>query len=317
MPGRSDHRVPDAPRRSAPEDGWVLEPEDELWPALVPAEPGIAERIYGVGDPEVLSEPCVSVVGARRGTPYGIAVAKLAGRVAAECGLALVSGGALGCDSAAARAAIEAGGRVVVVGGSGADTVYPKRSRDIFEVARTDGCVVSLCPWGTPPVGWAFRKRNPLIAALSNVLLVCEAAMPSGTFSTAQAAEELGRRVYAAPGSIFSPYARGTNWLLEQGAAIIVDDVSLEMALTCDYDVARLAEQRLPEEERRARGRLMEALIAEPLRADEAAKRLGVDVVTLLQTLGDYEAEGLVVRLQDGCYAPSERALIGDWPNEG
>lgn len=302
----------------APPDGWELEPSDNRWPKLVPKEESLCERMYGIGDPEVLSKPCVSIIGARRGTPYGIAVAKLAGRIAAENGLVVVSGGALGCDSAAARAALSVGGKTVFVAGCGADQIYPKSSRDIYGAAKERGCVISVCPWGTAPLPWTFRKRNPIIAALSKVLIVCEAAMPSGTFSTAQAAADLGRRVYAAPGSIFSRWARGTNWLLEQGAAIIVDDISLEAALACDFDTFHFASEPLEsgvendEDDNSVEPlTLLDALIAEPMRPDDAARLLNLDVVTLLRSLGDYEAAGLVVRLSDGCYAPSERALLG------
>ena len=308
--GTSPKERPPTPEkpRVCPPDGWELHPDDDLWPELVNEAALVGEVIYGVGDPTLLSEPCISIIGARRGTPYGLAVAELAGRMAAECGLVVVSGGAIGCDGAAARAAIEAGGRTIVVAGCGADRIYPKRHRDIFCEARASGAVLSLAPWGSEAHRFAFPVRNRLIAALSRALVVCEAGMPSGTFSTAQTAADLGRIIYAAPGSIFSSYSRGTNWLLEQGASIIVDDVSLEMAISCDYDVARLVQERTEEREL---GEVLKALIADPQRPDELAQRLDLDVITLLRTLGDYEASGLVTRLPDGCYAPTEQALTG------
>lgn len=289
-----------------PEGGWELTPESAEWPELVPREADICDVIYGMGDPKVLSEACISIIGARRGTPYGLAVAELAGRVAAECGLVVVSGGALGCDARAARAALAAGGKTIVVSGRGAEGYYPRSSKDVFDAARQRGAVVALAPWGSVPQPWAFPVRNRLIAALSKALIVCEAKLPSGTFSTAECAMELGRRIYAAPGSIFSPYTRGTNWLIEQGATPIVDDESLEMVISSDYDASRLLKERAEGE----RGAVLTSLIANPQRADELARSLNQDVITLLRTLGDYEADGLVTLLDDGCYAPTEKTLL-------
>jgi DNA processing protein len=288
---------------------FEIVPESPLWPAQVPQEANIASKIYGRGDCNVLQGPCISIIGARKATPYGLAVAEMAGRVSAECGVVVVSGGALGCDAAAARAAMKAGGKTVVVSGCGADTVYPASSRDVFENAiATGGCVVSLEPWGTPPQRFAFPKRNRLIAALSHVLIVTEAGLKSGTMSTAHAAAELGRTIFAIPGSIFSPTSRGTNALLEDGATIIVDDTSLECAIAREYGVLRLiSEHRTPDH-----GRVLSALLAMPMRSDDLAAALGEHVLTVIKTLASYEAEGLVVKLPDGRFAPSERVLLGD-----
>ena len=291
-----------------PEDGWEVHPGEDLWPELVGEAARAGDVIYGVGDPALMREPCISIIGARRATPYGIAIAKLVGRIAAECGLVVVSGGALGCDAAASRAAIAAGGKTIIVSGCSAENIYPKRNRDVFAEARANGCVLSLAPWGTEPHRFAFPVRNRLIAGLSKALVVCEASMPSGTFSTAQAASDLDRRIYAAPGSIFSAYSRGTNWLLEQGASIIVDETSLELAISSDYDIARLMHETSKDPER---GEVLKALVAEPRRADDLADALSMEVVTLIRTLADYEAWGLVTKLPDGCYAPTEKALFG------
>ena len=284
---------------------FELAPQDEGWPGLVPPSSEIP-RIYGIGDPQVLLGPCLSVVGARRGTPYGLAVAAMAGRLAAEVGITVVSGGALGVDAASALAALDAGGRTVVVAGSGADVVYPEVNRDVFRRAVAQGgAVVALEPWGTPPRKYTFRKRNRLISALSPVLLVCEAGIPSGTFSTADAAAELGRTVYAAPGSMFSAFSKGTNRLIAQGATILEDELSLETALSMDYGVLRLSPTGAPVAQP---DRLLSALIAQPLRVDDVAAHLGVTVLEALQLLAEKEVEGLVTKLPDGTYAPTERA---------
>ena len=265
------------------------------------------ELIYGIGSVEVLEGPSVSIVGARRATPYGLSIAAMAARVAAECGLSVVSGGALGCDHAAGMSAINAGGRSVVVSGCGADVVYPRSSRDLFEqTVSGGGAVISLVPWGRGPRRWSFPRRNQVIAALSKVLVVTEAGARSGTLSTAEAAIELDRIVYAIPGSIFSPSSSGTNRLIAEGARIIPDEQSLAVSIALDYGLTRLARPCC-----REGGPVISALLASPSRPDELAERLNEGVLTLMRTLTDYEARGIVARLPDGRYSPTRSYFLG------
>lgn len=289
--------------------GWELRAQEGDYPASLRDLERPPEVIYGRGDPEALTGPCVSIVGSRRATPYGIAIAEMAARAAAQRGITVVSGGALGCDHAAGMAALRAGGRTVVVSGCGADVVYPSSSRDVYEGAvAAGGAVVSEQRWGVGPRRWAFPRRNVLIAALSRVLVVTEAGVRSGTLSTAEAAVELGRTVYAIPGSIFSPSSMGTNRLISEGARVIPDERSLVLALSLDYGAPALeAESARPDP-----GPVMRALLASPLRPDDLATRLGDSVLTVLRTLTDYEASGMVERLPDGRYAPSRAYLAGE-----
>ncbi|MBM6774120.1 DNA-processing protein DprA [Olsenella profusa] len=287
---------------------WVIERGSEGWPPALEDLPSPPGRIYGLGNPEALLGPAIAVIGARRATPYGLSVAAMAGRVGAECGVTVISGGAMGCDHAAGAAALEAGGVGVVVSGCGADVVYPESSRDVFEGSvETGGAVVSLERWGAGPRRWAFPKRNALIAALSEVLVVTEAGARSGTMSTADAAVELGRTIYAVPGSIFSPESAGTNRLIAEGARIIPDEQSLGMAIALDFGCARLEGQA----GHRRGGAVMAALLASPTRPDELAARLGEDVLTVMRTLTEYEARGMAQRLPDGRYSPTESYLLG------
>lgn len=287
---------------------WEIRLGDEGYPAcfLDLAKP--PSVVYGVGDPACLQRPCLGVVGARRATPYGRAAAKMSGRVAAEGGVCVVSGGAMGCDAAAARAALAAGGRTIVVSGCGADQVYPSESADVFEGAvERGGAVVSVERWGTGPRRWAFPKRNALIAALSRVLIVTEAGARSGTMGTADAAIELGRTLYAIPGPIYSANSRGTNSLIADGARIIPDEASLALAISLDFGFLLMEDGAAPGKT----GPVMAALLASPLRPDELANGLGEDVLGIYRTLADYEARNLVERLPDGRYCPSEAYLLG------
>lgn len=288
------------------EQRWELRRGDELFPKALESD---ATRqisvLYGIGNPEALGGDCISIIGARRATPYGTAIAEMAGRIAAESSICVVSGGAMGCDSAASRAALAAGGTTVVVSGCGADQVYPQSSADVFAGAvDTGGAVVSLSPWGSPPTKFSFPKRNVVIAALSPVLLVAEAGERSGTMSTANAALEMDRIIYAVPGSIFSPTSTGTNKLVTEGALPICSEVDLEMRISMDYGVLRVVMEGVTSE----MGEVASALAASPWRPDELAARLGQSVLTLLRTLADYESRGIVERLPDGRYSLTSEA---------
>ncbi len=279
---------------------WELEREDERFPKMLDEELVTATKLYGLGNPDALQGPCISVIGARRATPYGLAIAQMAGRVAAESGITVVSGGAMGCDFAASRAALDAGGRTVIVAGNGADRIYPPSSADVFhEAVEKDGAILSIEPWGTSPNKYTFPKRNVIIAALSPVLLVCEAGERSGTMSTCDAALEMDRKIYAIPGSIFSPSSQGTNRLVRDGAVPIASEVELETQLAMDYGVLRVVGDSMPGEV----GEVVSALIASPARPEELAPRLGQTVLTLLRTLTDFEARGIVEHLPDGRYS--------------
>jgi len=188
--------------------------------------------------------------------------------------------------------------------------VYPASSTDIYRdaVAR-GGAVISTERWGTGPRRYAFPKRNTLIAALSQCLLVVEAGAKSGTMTTADAAVELERTIYAIPGSIFSPNSSGTNRLIVEGARVIPDEPSLELVISLDYGIARFSRQETRGE---PQGRVMSALVASPSRPDELAERLNEDVLTLLRTLTDYELRGIVAKLPDGRYSPTREYFLGE-----
>lgn len=284
---------------------FELSPGDEGYPQLVLEGYETAPHIYGIGDREALLGPCLSVIGARQATPYGLEIAHMAGRICAEAGICVVSGGALGCDAQASRGALEAGGRTVIVSGCGADRLYPRTSEDIFSAARAGaGCVVALEDWGEGPKRYTFPKRNVLIAALSPVLVVCEAGRKSGTMGTAEAAMSMGRTVYAIPGSIFSPTSQGTNYLIQNGCGLIADELGFEQVLSLDYGCERrLTRPGMPEW-----GRVLSALVASPMRPADLAGKIGLDELTVADTLTSYEEMGLVAKLPDGCYAPSEKA---------
>lgn len=186
----------------------------------------------------------------------------------------------------------------------------------MIEGAReSGGAVISLERWGSPPRRYAFPKRNKVIAALSAATIVTEAGMPSGTFSTAEAATQLGREVIAVPGSIMSPESRGSNYLVSVGATCLVDFDSLEEAISRVYGTLRhepaaaVSSGGDPVE-----SRLMAALIASPMRMDELSAALAMPTMDLMQVVGGLNMRDLVTTLPDGRFAPTKMALHGRTP---
>lgn len=200
------------------------------YPGLLADIPEPPKRLFVAGDPAVLSLPSLAISGSRRATPYGRNMAARFAKLAAEAGLAIVTGGARGVDSVATKAALGAGAKVAVVLAGGIDKAYPQENIGLFQsVVDAGGAVVSEQDWDLDPVPYLFRKRNRVIAGLSRALLVVEAGFPSGSFAAAEYAREAGRPVWAIPGAITCDNAAGVNRLIYQGATpIIGDDVFAE-----------------------------------------------------------------------------------------
>jgi DNA processing protein len=173
--------------------------------------------LYCAGDPAVLDRPAVAMVGSRKPTAYGRAVAERLGEDLAGCGLTVISGLARGIDSASHWGALK-GGRTVAVLGSGLERVYPRENTRLFDRVVESGAVVSELPPEAPPLGFHFPMRNRLISGLTLALVVVEAARRSGSLISARLALEQNREVMAVPGNVTSELSAGTNWLIGNGA---------------------------------------------------------------------------------------------------
>ena len=180
--------------------------------------------------PDFDKAPAIAAVGTRKASAYGLTAARQLGFQLVRCGAILVSGAADGIDGAAMEGALKAGGIVVGVLGNGADVVYPKCNRRLFEDTRLRGCLLSEFPPETPPYKWNFPKRNRIISGLCNGVLVVEAPARSGALITARQALEQGRDVFAMPGNVGVDTSEGTNELLRSGAILARDgwDVVVE-----------------------------------------------------------------------------------------
>jgi len=274
-------------------DRFVLSLGSSAYPAQLAEAPDPPKLLYGIGDPSALV-PGLAVVGARKATPYGLRCTRLFAGWAASSGVTVISGAAIGCDREAHLAALERGGPTVAVLGSGPDVDYPRRSSEVLARIRKEFAVVSECPFGQEPLRFAFARRNRIIAGLAVATLVVEAGLPSGTFSTADAALDAGREVLAVPGSVFSPESRGSNRLIRQGAAAITDVSELAAALGLLCDRGRVADS--------STDPVIRALAADPMRPDDLARALGIDIVNAATTLGALEGRGIIARYPDGRY---------------
>jgi DNA processing protein len=186
----------------------------------------------------------------------------------------------------------------------GADVCYPRNAGALLREIALTGAVISEHPWGAEPQRWTFRTRNRIIAGLSAAVLVLEAALGSGTFSTADYALEAGRDVLAVPGSIYAPECSGANRLIRQGATPITDADELCLAVESLLGPAALPCPPWNPLASRSDDPLLAAVRTNPQRPDDLARVLGLDVVTVCRRLGVLEAIGAAVRFRDGRYGP-------------
>ncbi len=200
---------------------------DAGYPARLAQSADAPAVLHIAGDPSLLAalrsedRPAVAVVGARRAGPDGLEVARGLGRGLAAAGVTVVSGMALGIDSAAHAGALEVGGPTISVLASGADVPYPPSKRVLYRSLVRTQAVVSEMPPGFRPFRWCFPARNRTIAGLASLTIVVEATERSGSLITAELAQDLGRAVGAGPGPVTAPRAAGSNALLRDGALVI------------------------------------------------------------------------------------------------
>ncbi len=199
----------------------ALTPADPRYPALLSEIPQPPLVLFVDGDPAVIGRPQLAIVGSRNPTAAGRDTAHAFAADLARHGLVVTSGLAIGIDGAAHEGALEGGGLTVAVAATGLDRVYPVRHAGLAERIRAAGALVSEFPPGQRPAPGLFPRRNRIISGLSLGTLVVEANPKSGSLITARAATEQGREVFAIPGSIHNPCARGCHLLIRQGAKLV------------------------------------------------------------------------------------------------
>jgi DNA processing protein len=266
---------------------------------LADAPPVLAVR----GDPAVLAQPAVAIVGSRAASAYGLEVARRVAGELASAGVVVVSGLAFGIDAAAHRAALDAGGRTVAVQACGIDRVYPAAHRALAEQIVGSGAVVTELALGVAPLRAFFPLRNRLISGLARALVVVEARERSGSLVTARHAADQGVDVFAVPGPITVVHHVGTNRLLRDGAAPLLDTEDVLAALAWPNAPRRTRAQLSLSDSARD---LLDALRGEPASGDDLARRLDSEASALAPPLLELELAGAIARDRDGRW----RALL-------
>ena len=254
--------------------------------------------LYVRGNAALLQTRGLAMVGSRNATPQGLQTAENFAKTLAGRGLCIISGLALGIDAAAHRGALAAGGETIAVIGTGADRIYPARNKELALAIVEQGAIVSEFPLGTPAIAANFPRRNRIISGLSRGVLVVEAAPESGSLITARLAGEQGREVFAIPGSIHSPVARGCHKLIKQGAKLVetAQDVLEELGDINQQVVT--SESSTSSEE----NPLLVALGHDPCTLDELVERTGLRADQLLGELLTLELSGQLATLPGNRY---------------
>lgn len=253
--------------------------------------------LYAKGRIELLNRRGFAIVGSRNATAQGVNNAEAFATTLSDAGLTIVSGLALGIDAAAHRGGLAGAASTIAVVGTGLDVVYPARNRELAHRIAAEGLIISEFALGTPGVAANFPRRNRLICGLSRGVLVVEAAVSSGSLITARLAAEQGRDVFAIPGSIHSPLAKGCHALIKQGAKLVesAQDVleelrELSSRLPPDVAVDDAAEDHP----------LLLHLGFDPVDIDTLQQRCGLDASAINSVLTDLELTGLIESLPGG-----------------
>ncbi len=311
-------RTAKAMERLAKLDAVAVTPDDRAYPDAFRVLADAPFLLFATGRLELLGRPAVGVVGTRDPTDYGRQAAmQLAGDLA-RAGYAVVSGMAKGIDAAAHAGALGAGGETVGVLGHGIDLTYPRENGRLFAAMRERGLLVTELPPGAEPLAGNFPRRNRLISALSEGVLVVEMAVKSGAQHTVGYALEQGKEVFAVPGPIGSPMSAGTNQLLKDGARLVTsaEDVLEELRgvgrsasvrvarapasrqpLDPGFDAAPAPEPAQPEGLSPEEARAWSALGAEPLHVDDVAASAGLAPGGVLAALLGLELRGAAEQL--------------------
>ena len=291
--------------------GVLLAATDAAYPPLLRDSPHAPAALYVRGNVETLCDPQLAMVGSRNPTAGGRATAREFAAFFARAGLTITSGLALGIDACCHEGALAGEGPTVAVLGCGLDQVYPREHAALADRIAGNGALVSEFPPGTPALAPHFPQRNRIIAGLSHGTLVIEAAQRSGSLITARLAGEAGREVFALPGSIHNPLARGCHELIRQGAKLVErpEDVLCELKISLVSQLLAAAPN-LPPLPKEAAPKLdkeykilLDALAFEPASVDSLIERTGMNSESIASMLLILELDGHVAPHPGGRYS--------------
>lgn len=310
-------RVEETERWLAQPDHHFLTLDHRHYPAALAELTPPPPWLYALGDPELLDYPAIAIVGSRNPTPAGLEAAREFGAALAGAGLVVVSGLARGIDAAAHEGALAANGMTIAVCGTGLDRVYPAVNKNLAERIAASGLLLSEFALGTQPIRGNFPRRNRVIAGLCTATLVVEAARASGSLITARLASQAGRDVFALPGSIHNPLARGCHQLIRDGAKLVetTDHILEDIAGVLDgYRTPRGSDADMEDNEKAEapsadsaaeaadHATLMAALGHGPARIDDLVARTGWSADAVSSTLLILELQGHVLAGPGGAY---------------
>ena len=295
------------PNKVQPTLQWLAEPGNHLltwadseYPQTLLQTADPPPLLYVKGRLELLQQQALAIVGSRHATPQGAKDAESFAHALSDAGYTIVSGLALGIDAAAHRGGLLGRGSTVAVVGTGLDIVYPARNRELAHRLAEQGAIISEFPLTTPSLAQNFPRRNRIISGLARGVLVVEAALKSGSLITARLAAEQGREVFAMPGTIHSPLAKGCHSLLKQGAKLVesAQDILEELGHFS------LASTRSPEttEKSGEHEEFLRQLGARPCGVDTLVSRTGLTAERVCAILLELELNGRVASLPGGLY---------------
>jgi DNA processing protein len=307
--------IPDSIKRElewAQQDGnSIIGFDDPDYPALLKTISNPPPVLYIRGNQHLLNDPQLAIVGSRHSTAGGNENAKNFAAHFSHCGLVITSGLALGIDSQAHIGALSAKGPTIAVMATGVDTIYPASNKKLASEILQTGALISEMPLGTKPLAELFPQRNRIISGLSLGVLIVEAAKRSGSLITARLAMEQSREVFAIPGSIHNPLARGCHHMIRQGAKLVESAQDVIEELAPQLRSALLETPDVPAEKQKSNSieldndysRLLETLGFDRLSVDQLVERSGLSAKDVASMLLILELQGLINAEPSGHYS--------------
>mgnify|MGYP001569911956 FL=1 len=311
---------------------WEAQPDcrlmllsDEDFPLMLTEGITPPPVLFLRGNTALLQRPAVAVVGSRHATPQALRIARDFGEAISEQEIAVVSGMAAGIDAAAHQGALAGAGGTIAVWGTGIDRIYPPANKNLAYQIAERGLIVSEFPLDTRPLAGNFPRRNRIIAALAQAVLVVEAAPESGSLITAKLAAEMGREVMAVPGSIDNPHSKGCHKLIKEGAKLVecLDDILqecpqlLQKAPLSSYSIYKernessaadatepleTAERPSETMDENGKDELLAAMGYDPVHPDSLAQSLGLPAADVYARLLELELDGQIAAMTGGRY---------------
>lgn len=283
---------------------WLNDPVNGV---ITLADPDYPQSLLNISDPppllyfkgrrDLLLHDAIAIVGSRHATTQGLNNAAAFAQTLGATGLCIISGMAHGIDAAAHRGGLDTVGSSIAVVGTGLDKIYPAANRELAHSLAEQGLLVSEFPLGTPPLAANFPRRNRIISGLSQGCLVVEASLQSGSLITARMAVEQGRDVFAIPGSIHSPQAKGCHFLIKQGAKLVECAQDILDELNASFAPVPIVEPPTTD------GHPLYAYLGfDPIDLDTLCLRSGLTIEALSAILLQLELEGRVATLPGGLY---------------